>query len=40
VGLAGQWELISASLPDDWERAELRLVVPEQRLRPRAAALL
>jgi hypothetical protein len=40
VGLAAQWERISASLPDDWERAELRLVVPEQRLRPRAAALL
>ena len=40
MGLAGQWERISASLPDDWERAELRLVVPEQRLRPRAAALL
>jgi hypothetical protein len=40
MGLAGQWERISASLPDDWERAELRLVVPEQRLRSRAAALL
>jgi hypothetical protein len=40
VGLAGQWERISASLPDGWERAELRLVVPEQRLRSRAAALL
>jgi hypothetical protein len=40
VGLAVQWERISASLPDDWERAELRLVVPEQRLRSRAAALL
>jgi hypothetical protein len=40
VGLAEQWERISASLPDDWERAELRLVVPVQRLRSKAAALL
>jgi hypothetical protein len=40
VGLAEQWEGISASLPDDWERAELRLVVPELRSRSRAAALL
>jgi hypothetical protein len=40
VGLAGQWERISASLPEGWERAELRLVLPEERLRSRAAALL
>jgi hypothetical protein len=40
MGLAGQWERISASLPDDWERAGLRLVVREAASRPRAAALL
>jgi hypothetical protein len=40
MGLATQWERISASLPEDWERAELRLVVPEPQLRSRASALL
>jgi hypothetical protein len=40
MGLAERWERISASLPGDWERAELRLVVPEQQARGRAAALL
>jgi hypothetical protein len=40
MGLAEQWERISASLPDDWERAEVRLVVPEQPLLSRTAALL
>jgi len=40
MGLAERWERISASLPGDWERAELRLVVAEQVSRGRAAALL
>jgi hypothetical protein len=40
VGLAAQWERIQASLPDDWEHAELRLQVPEERSRTRASALL
>jgi hypothetical protein len=40
VGLATQWERISASLPNGWERAELRLAVPEPQSRPWAAALL
>ncbi len=40
MGLATQWERIAASLPDDWERAELRVVVSDPQLRPRAAALL
>jgi len=40
MGLAERWERISASLPDDWERTELRLAVPEQGSRGRAAALL
>jgi hypothetical protein len=40
VGLATQWERISASLPEEWERAELRLAVPEPQVRSRAAALL
>jgi len=40
MGLAGQWERISASLAGDWERAELRLVVADQQARSRAAALL
>src|SRR5438132_572981 len=40
MGLAGQWERISASLAGDWERAELRLAVPDQQARSRAASLL
>lgn len=38
--LAEQWDRILRSLPAGWERADLRLIVPEQRLRGRAAALL
>ncbi|HST25081.1 MAG TPA: hypothetical protein VLJ76_03735 [Gaiellaceae bacterium] len=40
MGLAERWERISASLPGDWERAELRLSVADQGARDRAAALL
>jgi hypothetical protein len=40
VGLATQWERFSASLPDGWERAELRLRVPDVQELERATALL
>jgi len=40
MGLAEQWNRIARGLPPGWERAELRLLVPEQRLRSRATALL
>ena len=40
MSLAQRWERISASLPDDWERAELRLPVGDPAMRDRAAALL
>jgi hypothetical protein len=38
--MAEQWDRISRSLPDGWHEATLRLVVPERRMRARAAALL
>ncbi len=40
MGLAAQWEAVSASLPDDWEQASLRLAVADESSRARAAALL
>jgi hypothetical protein len=40
VGLATQWERIWAALPDGWERAELRLRVPDEQQRERATVLL
>ncbi len=40
MGLAQQWDRISRSLPDGWHEATLRLVVPDQRMRARATALL
>jgi hypothetical protein len=38
--LAEQWDRISRSLPDGWQDATLRLVVPDRRMRDRATALL
>jgi hypothetical protein len=40
MGLVDQWNRIARSLPEDWQEARLRLVVPDQRDRSRAAALL
>jgi hypothetical protein len=40
VGLAADWERIAGGLPEDWERAELRLRVPDAQQRARATALL
>ncbi len=40
MGLATQWEQISTSLPEGWERAELRLRIPDAQQRERATALL
>jgi hypothetical protein len=40
MGLAAQWDRISRSLPEGWHEATLRLVVPDQRMRARATALL
>jgi hypothetical protein len=40
MGLARQWEAISASLPPEWERASLRLAVADPEARSRAGALL
>jgi hypothetical protein len=40
VGLAAQWERITASLPDGWVQAELRLRVRDATKRARTTALL
>jgi hypothetical protein len=40
VGLAEQWDRIVRSLPGGWERADLKLLVPDAEQRGRAAALL
>jgi hypothetical protein len=40
VTLAEQWDRIVRALPADWERADLRLLVPDPPSRARAAALL
>jgi hypothetical protein len=40
MGLAGQWERISAALADGWEHVDLRLRVPAAERRARATALL
>jgi hypothetical protein len=40
VGLAAQWDRIVRALPVGWEHVELRLIVPQQGARSRAAALL
>ncbi len=40
MGLAEQWDGISRGLPEGWERAELRLLAPDESRRARAAALL